>query len=269
MAKAFRDLEGVSRGTDTFKIDPRKIVIDYSWNIRVDYGDLDSLTEYIRENGVPGLIIVIEKGGKIYVRDGFRRLTCVMRLIALGVDIQTVLCVRETSKNEADHVLIQLRANKSKNFNQLETGLVYKKWLAYGGSVTDLAKKEGLSVQTIQNFVNFAESSPEIHKIVSADDIKPTNAIHAINSTETSTEAAEVVSEAVALAKAEGKKRATKEHVDQVLEKRGKAAKKPNPKKLLESILPGAPTVRENGKVSIELTEEEYQQLWALIEPKD
>ncbi len=265
MVKNFRDIEGVSRGADTFKIDPRVLKLDYSWNSRIDYGDLDALTEYIRENGVPGVILVFEKGGEIYVLDGFRRMTCVNNLIKQDVNIQTVNCLRVTSKNEADHLLLQLSANKSKNLSTLEEAFVYQKWLAYGGAIEDLAKKAGTSTQTIRNAIAFAETSPEIHRIVSVDDIKPTNALIAINATDTSSEASEVVSEAVALAKSEGKKRATKEHVEQALENRGKGTKKPNLKKHVESMVIGSPVKTTDDKVQVEFSRDEWTKLLEML----
>lgn len=257
-----RDLEGVKRGSDIYTVDPRVLVLDYEWNCREDYGDLQQLKEFIRENGVPGLIKGFKRGSQLIVTDGYRRLTATNELIAEGFDIQGVSFQLEKSKNEQDHILTQIVSNSSKNFTDLEQGKVYKRWLSYGGSEEDLSKKLGISVQTIRNKIALSETAPQIHEMIQSGTVAASTAIQVVNATDTSSQAVEILSEAIE--QSEGK--VTGEVVEGILQEKGlKKVRKPNLKKHVQEMIIGATYVIEGDKVSVDFSIEEWELLRSML----
>ena len=59
---------------DLFQIDPRCIIVDENFNVRADYGDIESLARSIAENGVMTPLRGYRgENGEIHLTDGYRR----------------------------------------------------------------------------------------------------------------------------------------------------------------------------------------------------
>jgi hypothetical protein len=97
------------------------IVIDEKLNPREDYGNIDELMASIAENGIRNAVKGFQKDGKIYLREGFRRMRAVKLAIEKGFQIDRVpMLLEERAMTEQERTLEFLINNDGKPFTMLE-----------------------------------------------------------------------------------------------------------------------------------------------------
>ncbi len=152
------------RRSDLYHVDPRTIVVVEGWNPRrAESFALDDLMPSIKENGVLiPLRLKRNRDGKLELRDGERRYRAVMQLIDEGVPILTVPCILEKSGNDADLLLNAMLANTGKPFTALEEAEGYRRFLAWGWTLEQLAQRMGKSVGVIRSSLALLDAAPEV-----------------------------------------------------------------------------------------------------------
>ena len=162
---AFRTIEGVSRGTDLFNIDPTVIDVDYlaHLNPRADYGseDFQELKNSIRESGLKQLISVTQVPGTdiIALAHGFRRFKAVMEIMQED-NIQMKIPAIKVPFNEEEIALSHITQNAQKTLTQYELALgLYEYKKITGSNINEVAKKSGIAYSKAHTLINFMETA--------------------------------------------------------------------------------------------------------------
>lgn len=213
MAKGTKLKDRAIGRKDLFTLDPDKIVVDPSWNVRVRNEALDDhikeLAVSIADLGVQQPITVYTKGGKEYLTDGFCRLAAVKLARAAGADIKGIPArVEERSSNEADYVLSMFTRNSGKPLLFIEQAHVVKRLMGFGWDKKTIAKKTGKSITHIDNCELAMGSHPDIVKALQCGLVSARLALETIRS---KGDAAHIhIAEHIHKAKESGKKKASK-----------------------------------------------------------
>jgi ParB-like chromosome segregation protein Spo0J len=139
-----RDL-AVSR-KEVLCFSPDQYVIDSTFNVREDFGDLDELAKSIAENGYNPAFPMrgYVKEGKIVLVDGHRRLKAINEYLTKysSTPLKSIPCVvEEKGVNEEERVLTMFQAGTGKELTTLEQAACIRKLQGYGWSIPDIAKK--------------------------------------------------------------------------------------------------------------------------------
>lgn len=167
---ALKDM-AVSRGT-LMNFDPRKIKVKKGLNSRDGSAQdnlehIEWLADSITREGVKMPLVVFQEGDEVYVADGHCRLAATMLAISRGVEIETIPCVPEPrGTNGMDRVLSQVIYNSGKALTPLELGQNFKKALALGGSVENIAKRVNMSVSWVNQMIDLQAAPEEVHQMV-------------------------------------------------------------------------------------------------------
>lgn len=208
--------EAIGR-SDLFRMPPDKLHIKEDWNSRNDSdpeneAHVESLTVSIMEVGVKQPLTIYQDSGTFYVSDGHCRLKAVRRAIERGADIKAVpVQLEERYSDEADRIFSQIVRNSGKPLAPFEMGRVFKRLLAFGWTVDDIAKKSGINRGWVIELLELQASAAEIQEMVSTGRVSATLAIESLR--KDGDKAGEVLTQAVATAQAAGKTRATKKHI--------------------------------------------------------
>lgn len=158
-------LEGIQGRTDLYKVDPTKIVVQDGHNTRINFGDLDGLSESIENEGVKKPISV-KKGpnGEILLIDGERRLRATLMAIKRGVEIPWIPATFERPTMSATEQTIEMYlSNTGKPFEPIEEAEAFRRLRDVGGmEPAEIAKRLGLSVGTVNNRLLLVDASPAL-----------------------------------------------------------------------------------------------------------
>ena len=199
--------------SDVLKIDPRQLVVEPGFNVRMEGPELDehiaSLKGLIRASGVQRPLVVRLKDDRAVVVDGHCRLRAVMELIDEGVDIQSVPCLPEgRSVSESERTALLITANSGKPLSALEKGEVFKRLVGYGWSLSQISQKVGIGEKQINNLLELTSADDSVKGMIAAGEVSATTALKTIQA-EGNEQAAETLKKAVETAKAEGRTKAT------------------------------------------------------------
>ena len=166
-------MDGVSGRSDVYSVDPRVIYVKEGWNPRTDFAGEEELRDSIIQNGVKIPLRVREDDeGDIVLIDGERRLRATMRAIDEGFDIKSVPCIFEKSDiNEVDALVLAIIANDGKPFDPLEEAEAYQRFVNWGFTVDEIAKKIGRSNVSIYEKLALMSASPEVKEALKSKEI--------------------------------------------------------------------------------------------------
>ena len=128
-----RDHDAIQAKRDFFMVDPRKLSVDPTYNVRdlttPDAREgLDELKAMVRADGVQVPLVVRLIGDDLTIVQGHRRHTVVMELIAEGEDIKAIPAIAEAKGvNDADRTFDLLRSNSGQPLAPLEIAEVVKR----------------------------------------------------------------------------------------------------------------------------------------------
>jgi len=206
--------------TDMYKIDPRTVSFDPKDNPRKNYGDMESLKSYIRDNGTQSLPPIIvrknkdsDEGVESYsLIHGFRRMTAITALLAEGVDIAR-LVARVVPKNysKEDELVDHLNQNEGKALTVYEKACIYNQLEKNGWSQAEIAKKVGKTQSYISNMLKVMSCSKKVHNALDEEIISTSLVLDIM--AKYGDQADEVIFKAIATAKTFGKFRVTKKLV--------------------------------------------------------
>lgn len=179
-------LKTIAEGTkDLFKMDPRKLTTVPGWNVRVKNAayeeHIQELMGSIREVGVLEPLTIYTENDVPIVTNGHCRLDAVMRLIAEGVEIKTVLCcVEERGGNEADRILSMLTRNSGLALSPLEQSEVVKRLLSLGWEVKKIADRTGKSQAYVNHLLDLREAPEPVLQMVRDNQVSASTAVRVV-----------------------------------------------------------------------------------------
>lgn len=156
--------------SDILKIDPRNIVVVEGFNSRVDF-DLEPLCESIKENGILNPLTVIrfkdENGNEKYrLVDGERRYRASMKLISEGFELPRVPAVTIPKLKEDELLVQQVVRNDGKLFNEAEFAIVCQKFIQFGYSTGEIAKKIGKNEGQVIYFLQHLDRDERVQELI-------------------------------------------------------------------------------------------------------
>lgn len=203
---------------DVFMIDPRLLKERDGWNVR-NYSDpettahIEHLSLSIAENGVRTPIMIIKEGDDIFVDQGHCRRRATMLAIERGTDIKAVPCMHaERYASELDRLKDMVSTNEGKGLTPLERAEVYARMLKLGETVKGVAQTFGYSTKHVDDMLKLRSVGGEVVEHVKAGNITATTASEIVK-THGKDAAPQIIAEAVAKAKEQGKDKATPKHV--------------------------------------------------------
>lgn len=205
-----------TKRSDILYIDPKSITIVEGFNTRLDYGNIDDLTNSIIENGVRVPMRGYKEGETYYLTDGHRRLKAVQAAIEKGVDIARVPFISEKKKTMEERIFDILLFNDGKELTPLELGETYKRLNGYGYNFTEIAKKIGKTVKHVSDMITVASSSKEVKEMITENQVSAT-LVAELNATLKNQEEAESIIKNASL---ETGKKVTKKDVQNFLPKK-------------------------------------------------
>lgn len=207
-----RDHDSIQAKRDFFMVDPRKLSVDPTYNVRdlttPDAREgLDELKAMVRADGVQIPLVVRMVGDDLTIVQGHRRHTVVMELIAEGEDIRAIPAIAEPKGvNDADRTFDLLRSNSGQPLAPLEIAEVVKRLINYGWTEAQIAQRRGWkSTQTVTNYLSMLEMPEKMKEHVKNGHVSATLA-REITKTKDGEEADQVIREQLEVRKANGKK---------------------------------------------------------------
>jgi len=216
---AIRDL-AISRGASTLIFDPLVIQERSGYNTR-DM-ESESTINHIREMANSILesgndqfppITIYQEGESLYVMAGWCRRRAHILAMEEGAPIKGIMCISTTKKKPEDIALNCLSSNDGLPLTALEKAKAVKKLQSYLWTASDIAKKTGWSISTVNNLIALHDAPDSIHGMVRDGSVSATLATKLVK--EKGAEAAEKeLTDAVESSKATGKRKTTQKDID-------------------------------------------------------
>jgi len=195
---------------------PSALIVDETKNIREDYGNIEELMNSIVQNGVRNPVkAYTDKEGKIYLREGFRRMRAVNLALKAGKKIERIPVILDERKmSEEERTLEFLINNDGKPFTMLEQSEVIKQLLNFGLKVTEVVSRTGKARGYIENLILLANAPAKIREYIKSGKISAHAVIQIMQAIKgDEAKLIEEVEAAIKAAKEAGKEKATPKHV--------------------------------------------------------
>lgn len=195
---------------------PSALIVDETKNIREDYGNIEELMNSIVQNGVRNPVkAYTDKDGKIYLREGFRRMRAVSLALKAGKKIERIPVILDERKmSEEERTLEFLINNDGKPFTMLEQSEVIKQLLNFGLKVTEVVSRTGKARGYIENLILLANAPAKIREYIKSGKISAHAVIQIMQAIKgDEAKLIEEVEAAIKAAKEAGKAKATPKHV--------------------------------------------------------
>jgi len=162
---------------DMFLVDPRNIIIEYCFNTRTSYTEIDELASSIESEGIKIPLRGFKRGDNYVLTDGHRRMMAVKLLSEKGIEIHRVPFIPEKITTIEARTFEILLSNGSVPLTPLELANTYKRLISYGFTPTEISKRTGKSTQHIREtleLTNITENTAQLitSKTVSANAVK-------------------------------------------------------------------------------------------------
>lgn len=155
-------------GEQIIKIELSKIIIREGFNVRQDYGDLDSLAYSILENGqtVPGKVDVLADG-TFLLTDGHRRYKALIILADMGHDNPMFKAtINSTKITEEQRILQMFTTQDNKSLEPHEIAELIQRLINLGYNQKTVAQKIGKTPSYVSQMLSYATESPIIKEQV-------------------------------------------------------------------------------------------------------
>jgi len=203
---------------DMFMLDPKVLIEQPGFNLREEGPELDAYIEdlatYIKDNGVPGVLTIHMQGDNPVVIDGHcRRRATLIAIKNHGVEIKSVPCrLIDKYANEADRIAHLITSNSGRQLTPFEKAGVVKRLRAFNIENKDIAVKLGMSLSYVAQLLELCAAPSDVTDMVKRGEVSATMAVSEVR--KSPEKAKERLQAGIAKAKAAGKKRATKKHID-------------------------------------------------------
>ena len=257
---------------DVFRLNPLVISIDPEWNSRdftnpENIAHVEMLAVSIAHDGVKEPLTVMWREGKPVLLNGECRLRAVLHAINfLGAEITTVpVKTEDRSANCVDLLVNQRLRNAGKPFTCLEDATHFARLNKLGLTPTEIAKRFGISAPRVGQLLDLhAGATKEIRDLIVTGKVSADLARTVIK--EEGEHALEALTEAVEVAEANGKTKATPKHVRAA--RTGAEASKTRFNRLEVVAILKATRVASNeteDTVALTMTTQEYNRLVEMI----
>ena len=196
---------------------PSSLIVDEKKNIREEYGNIEELMNSIVQNGVRNPVKAFtDKDGKIYLREGFRRMRAVNLALKEGKKIERIPVILDERKmSEEERTLEFLINNDGKPFTMLEQSEVIKQLINFGLKVTEVVARTGKARGYIENLILLANAPAKIRDYIKSGKISAHAVIQIMQALKgDEAKLLEEVEAAIKAAKEAGKEKATPKHVN-------------------------------------------------------
>jgi ParB family transcriptional regulator, chromosome partitioning protein len=212
-----------TKKTDILSIDPRNIYVQDGFNVRVDLGDLDSLSESIASIGqqIP-LKVVKDRGFERYrVIDGHRRYSAILMAIDKGAAIPFIKCELFSGNAEDEIFTMIVTGTGQKQLNEVEQAEGLKRLIGFGYKPEELGKKIGKSIPYIYNLLTISNFPKRVKDYIVDGSISGSTVLNIVKVVDDEAELLKHVKRAIDKATDGGsvKKKATAKHVDTTAKK--------------------------------------------------
>jgi ParB/RepB/Spo0J family partition protein len=157
-------IKQISEGRSDMFLIPYSLIREGD-NLRVDYGDIDTLARQLADQGQlkPFEVRMSDSGETAEIIDGHRRYRAMSIAEKLyGADFSKVKCLPERKgANEQTRVLDMLISGDSKPLNALEQAEGFRRLIGYNMTVEEIAKHIGRGVSYVNDIlqINSADQS--------------------------------------------------------------------------------------------------------------
>ena len=209
--------------SDLWKVPMDQLHILEGFNVRT-HGEehrahIAALTESILQNGFyanhPLAGYVAEKNGKqiIFLTDGHCRLEAAAEAVRLGAEIKALPVVVSPKGTSVEDLTVGLVTNNSGHpLTQYEIGIVCKRLVGFGWDEKEIGKRLGMPASRIRDLLDLVGAPASVRDAVADGAVSATQAISTIK--QHGAKAGEVLQAGIAQAKAKGKKKATRKHIE-------------------------------------------------------
>jgi ParB family transcriptional regulator, chromosome partitioning protein len=167
------EYEGVVSRKEIFMVDPNKIIIKKGWNPRFDFTGQEDLVLDVTENGVRFPVTV--KGtndNELILLDGERRLRAVLEANKQGAEIKTIPAFIKTSTTSDSEALFWgVVANHGKPLLPIEEAEAFRRFLNWGHSIKEIAKRLGRSIPFVNNRLLLLDGSKEVQEAINRKEL--------------------------------------------------------------------------------------------------
>lgn len=190
--------QNTQRGEEVVKIELSKIVIRDNFNVREDYGDVQSLAYSILENGqtVPGRVDVLNDGTFV-LTDGHRRFKALQILAEMGNEPFFKAIVNNTKTTEEQRILQIFTSQDNKPLQPHEIAELINRLINIGYTQVSVAKKIGKTPGYISQMLQFSHESPAIKEHVKNGNINVSTVLKLQKDIPVQSERVEAVKKAV------------------------------------------------------------------------
>lgn len=202
--------DNAKRYEDVVKIELSKIVIRDNFNVREDYGDIESLASSILENkqAVPGRVDLLSDGTFV-LTDGHRRFKALQLLTDKGHDAKYFMAIINGSKTTEEQRILQMFTTQdNKPLQPHEVAELINRLINLGHTQATVAKKIGKTAGYISQMLNFAHESQAIKEEVKKGNLTVSAALKLQKDIPVQSDRIEAVKQAV-INKKEGSKTIT------------------------------------------------------------
>ena len=205
------------RFRDMFKqLKPSEIKVEAGFNVR-DYAleenrlHLNNLKASIKASGVqqPLWVRFEAADNSFYLVDGECRLRAVLELIAEGVPIVEVSAKIVEAGNEVERKLLSLTANSGKPLTKWEAGNGYKQLVGWGWTHPAIAERVGVTERYVREAMELSNAPQQVKEMLSSGAVTPRLALKTVR--QSGSKAAEILTEKIEIAHAEGRTQAKAE----------------------------------------------------------
>jgi ParB/RepB/Spo0J family partition protein len=234
---AIKTKKAVSKPLDTkrgdlLKIDPRNIEVEEHFNRRMDYGDMETLENQIRENGVLSPIKVRKKkdSDKFILVQGHRRHRACMKLIAEGIELRMPAFAEEKGTSEVDRFVDMIVANDGKPLTMIEVGQVVMHLIRLGLEEKEIAQRLGVTQAHVNSLKRLSNAPITVKEHIQAGKISATLVLQVVRENKDDVQAFKIIKESIENVKLNGGTKITKKDIQ-------KQTNKFNSKSLLKKFL--------------------------------
>lgn len=169
------------------------------------------------------------KNNVLFIADGESRYRAAIKARdELGADIDVVPVRLAPETMSVEEIIMQLApANETRSFSPLEKGLLAQRMISYRKTVAEIATNFKCSTEYVHQLLLLASAPSKVRQMVSDGAVPAALAIDAMRGPEPE-KAVQNLQQAVATAKAQGKKKATAQHMPDYAQKRAVASNSPS-----------------------------------------
>lgn len=191
-AKSFKQMikDGDVKRADAMKARLEDLHEEPGFNLRAEGEDLEqsiaSLADYLSEGGsVPPLEVRPREDGGVWVVDGHRRRRAYLKLDSEGrlprdPEGNFWVPVIAFSGNDAERVLRVITSQEGRKLTQLELAEGYKRLIAFGWNIEQIAKKMGRSRQHVDQVLVVGNANTDVQEMIATGTVSASTAVKAV-----------------------------------------------------------------------------------------